>query len=139
MSKKQKRPQVSVCLCVVKDGKVLLHKRKGGTSDKHWGFAGGHLEFGEEFEEAALRELAEEAGPIVVTKPEFWAVANTIYDDRHYIVIIMKANWLYGKEKVMEPDKCYCWDWFDWNKLPKPLLAGNQYLVDNGFTLLNDI
>ena len=134
MSKKQKeRPQIGVCLCVIKDDKVLLHKRKGGPCDKQWGFAGGHLEFGEQFEEAALRELAEEAGPIAVSQPEFWTVANTIYDDRHYVLIIMKSNWLYGKPKVMEKDKCYCWEWFKWDDLPKPLLAGNQHLVDIGF------
>ena len=75
-----KEPQVGVCLCIVRDKKVLLHKRKGGHSDGHWAFPGGHLEFGETFEKGALRELKEEAGrSIKTTKPEFWTVANTIY------------------------------------------------------------
>lgn len=129
-----KRPKVGVCLCVVKDGKVLLHRRKGGHSDGTWAFPGGHLEFGESFEEGALRELAEEAGPIKTTKPKFWAAANTIFNEgkKHYVLIMMKANWVSGKATVMEPKKCYEWQWFDWDELPSPLLAGNQWLVDNG-------
>lgn len=131
----KKRPKVGVCLCVIRDGKVLLHKRKGGNSHGTWAFPGGHLEFGEEFAEGALRELAEEAGPIITTEPEFWTVANTLCsDDKHYVLIIMKANWISGEAKVMEPHKCFCWEWHSWDDLPSPLLAGNQDLVDRGLS-----
>ena len=133
-----KEPQVGVCLCIVRDGKVLLHKRKGGHSEGHWAFPGGHLEFGESFEKGALRELKEEAGrAIKTTPPEFWTVANTIFkkQDKHYVLIVMKADWVSGEAKVMEEDKCYCWEWFAWDDLPKPLLKGNQWLVDHGFQI----
>ena len=49
---------------VDKAGRILLQER-----DEHpridpekWGFAGGHVEPGEEFEQAAYRELEEETG-----------------------------------------------------------------------------
>lgn len=136
MSKKQP-PKVGVCLCIVRDGKILLHKRKGGHSDGSWAFPGGHLEYGESFVEGALRELAEEAGPIEVTEPQFWTVANTVYEQqkKHFVLIIMKCEWISGEAQVMEPTKCYCWEWFDWNNLPQPLLKGNQHCVDVGLTI----
>ena len=127
----KKRPKVGVCLCVVRDDKVLLHKRKGGSSDGVWSFPGGHLEFGESFEKGALRELAEEAGPIKTTKPELWTICNTIYKDqkKHYVVVVMKAEWIVGEAVIMEPKKCYVWDWFSWDDLPKPLMEGIKDLV----------
>ena len=131
---KKERPKVGVCICIEKDGKYLLHERNGGHSHGSWAFPGGHLEYGESFEEGALRELAEEAGPIEVANVRFWTAANTIYENerKHYVLIILKADWVSGEAVVMEPDKCLQWDWFSWDNLPTPLLLGNQLLVDHG-------
>jgi len=130
-----KKPKVGVCLCILRDGKILFHKRKGGSSHDSWAFPGGHLEYGETFEEAALRELSEEAGPIITTTPELWTVSNTVYGDKkHYVVVFMKANWISGETKVMEPNKCQCWEWFSWDNLPSPLLAGTQDLIDRSLS-----
>ncbi len=139
----KKRPKVGVCLCLIRDGKVLLHKRKGGHSDGVWAFPGGHLEYGETFEKGALRDLhgqdahrclAEEAGKFKVSKPEFWTVSNTVYKDhrKHYVVIVMRSEWISGEAEVMEPSKCYCWEWFAWDNLPSPLMLGIQDLVNRG-------
>lgn len=120
-------------MCVERDGKILLHKRKGGHSHGSWAFPGGHLEFGESFVDGALRELAEEAGPIQTTMPEFWTVANSVFGDRkHYVVIFMRAEWVSGEAQVMEKSKCQCWEWFRLSELPSPLMAGIQELVDKG-------
>ncbi len=129
-----KRPKIGVCICIVRDGKILLHKRKGGHSPGFWAFPGGHLEYGESFEDAALREMAEEAGPLKVTKPEFWTVANTVYKDakKHFVCIFMKATWISGEAKVMEPSKCERWEWFPWTELPEPLMLGIQDLRRRG-------
>jgi ADP-ribose pyrophosphatase YjhB (NUDIX family) len=48
----------------MRDGKILLHKRNGGSFHGLWAFPGGHLENGESFIQGSLRELEEEAGPI---------------------------------------------------------------------------
>jgi 8-oxo-dGTP pyrophosphatase MutT (NUDIX family) len=48
------------CVIVLNDeGHILLQKR---TDSRDWGTIGGSLELGESFEEAAARELFEEAG-----------------------------------------------------------------------------
>lgn len=132
-------PQVGIALLIRKEGKVLLHKRKGKHAGGTYAFPGGHLEGWETFEGAALRELAEEAGAIQVTMPQFWTVANTrFYDEgKHYVCIFMISDWISGEAKTMEPDKNEGWDWFDWNHLPEPLMLGLQNLVDlamNPFT-----
>lgn len=59
-----KRPLVDIGLFVLKDGRVMLHKRN--HTPRVWAFPGGHLEEWESFEECALRELKEEAGDIIV-------------------------------------------------------------------------
>ena len=50
------RPKVGVGVIVVKEGKVLLQRRRGAHGEGTWGFPGGHLEFKESWEECAKRE-----------------------------------------------------------------------------------
>lgn len=128
------QPLVGVTTLVLRDRKVLLHKRKGKHAPGMWAGPGGHLELFEDIKVAALRELAEEVGPdMVITEPAFWTVSNTkFYDEgKHYVVIIMVANWVSGEAVVMEPDKCECWGWYDWDSLPEPLMPGLQDLKNH--------
>lgn len=131
------RPMVGVGLCVKRGNKVLLHKRKGNHAPGTWAFAGGHLELFESFEAAALRELAEEAGPITVRYPKLWTCVNTFFfsERKHYVVVIMIAEWLSGEPVIMEPDKCEEWRWCDWNYLPSPLMEGLQILKNQELKL----
>lgn len=132
-------PRVGIALLIRKEGKVLLHKRKGKHAPGYWAFPGGHLEGWETFEEAATRELEEEAGDVEVTPPQYWTIANTrFYDEgKHYVCIFMISDWISGEATLMEPDKNEGWEWFDWDDLPSPLMLGLQSLVErsmNPFT-----
>ena len=129
------RPLVGLALCVVRGSKVLLHMRKGSHAADMWAFPGGHLEMWESWEECALRELKEEAGKIVVTTPKFWTAKNTFFqkDKKHYVVIFMLSHWKSGQATVEEPNKCECWEWFDWyDNMPSPLMPGIKMLVAEG-------
>ena len=56
----EKRPYIGVAVIVVREGRVLLGKRKNAHGAGTWQFPGGHLEYGESIEDCARRELFEE-------------------------------------------------------------------------------
>jgi 8-oxo-dGTP diphosphatase len=127
-------PRVGICIVIRKEGRVLIHKRKGKHAGGTWAFPGGHLEKWETWEGCALREMKEEAGDLEVSPPKFWTARNTMFRDegRHYVVICMVSDWIAGEAEVMEPTKCECWEWHPWDDLPSPLMQGLQKLKDDG-------
>ncbi len=129
------RPKVGLGVCVVKDGQVLLGQRLHTTHGQgSWCFPGGHLEFGESWEDCARREVAEESG-LQIGQPTFIVCTNDIFpeENKHYITIYMQAAWQAGEPKVLEPDKMVKWDWFDWEELPTPLFIPMQNLLKSGY------
>ena len=58
----EQKPKAGVGIMVLKDGKVLLGKRKGSHGEGEYAFPGGHLEYMESFEDCAKREVREECG-----------------------------------------------------------------------------
>lgn len=128
------RPKVGVGVCVVKDGKVLLGQRLNAHGDGTWSFPGGHLEFGESFEDCAKREVVEETS-IGISEPTLITCTNDIFkkENKHYITIYMKADWISGKPQAVEPDKMVEWEWFEWDNLPSPLFLPIQNLIKTGF------
>lgn len=124
------RPKVGLGVIVIKDGKVLLGKRKNAHGEGTWCFPGGHLEFGESWEACARREVAEEAG-INIKDLKFLTATNDIFEqeEKHYITIIMISQYDSGEVKIMEPEKCEGWEWFDWEALPSPLFLPTQNLI----------
>ncbi len=55
-------PTVGVMGILIRDGKVLLGKRRRGNFKGQWCFPGGHVEWDEDVYEAARREFVEETG-----------------------------------------------------------------------------
>ena len=46
----EERPKVGMGVFVLKDGKILMQRRKGAHGSGTWCLPGGHLEFNEEFD-----------------------------------------------------------------------------------------
>jgi len=116
-------PRVGVGIVVIRDGKMLLGKRKGAHGAGKWSFAGGHLEFGEAVEQCALRELAEETGLKAVSVQMGPWVNDIIEENKHYVTLFVVVDKFEGVLQLLEPDKCEGWQWFDWNSLPTPLFT----------------
>lgn len=81
---------------------------------------GGHLEFGESFEQCAAREVEEETG-LKVKNIEFLTATNDVMesDGRHYVTVFMVCEREDETQEavVMEVDKCEVWEWCEWSRL----------------------
>lgn len=98
-----------------------MGKRKGSHGSGTWSVPGGHLEFGETWEEAATREVLEETG-IKIKNVSFLAATNDVMkENKHYISVWMTADFAGGTPQIMEPDKWVDQGWYDIKKLPSPL------------------
>ena len=119
----ERRPKVGVGVLVFKDGKLLLGQRKNAHGAGEFAGPGGHVEFGETFEECAQREVREETG-IEIKNIRVIGLSNLIWSDRQYADVAVAADWASGEPKVCEPDKCASWDWYDLEKLPENIFGG---------------
>jgi len=127
----EQRPKVGIGVMIFKDGKILLGKRKGSHGEGEYSFPGGHLEYMESFADGARREIMEEAG-IEVKNIRFEYVANiTHYAPKHYVHLGLIADWASGEPRIMEPNKCDGWDWYDLDDLPKPMFQECTLAVEN--------
>lgn len=108
---------------VVKDGLVLIGKRKGSHGAGQWAWPGGHLEYMESFVDCAKREVREETG-IEINNVRFLRLMNLKkYAPRHYVDVGLIADLQSGEPRIMEPEKVEAWEWRDMNNLPEPLFA----------------
>ncbi|MBL8913644.1 MAG: NUDIX domain-containing protein [Archangium sp.] len=119
----EERPRVGIGVLVMKDGKLLLGKRRGSHGAGEYASPGGHLEHLESFADCAAREVREETG-LEVTNLRFLRVLNTIsYAPKHYIDLAFACDWVSGEPTAREPDKIESWNWYALDALPAPLFA----------------
>jgi len=129
MEKEKNRPKVGVGVVTIKEGKVLLGKRKGAHGGGSWAPPGGHLEFGESLEACAARELEEEAG-LKALSFQTGPWTNDIFENgKHYLTLFVFVHEFEGEPKLLEPEKCEGWQWFDWDTLPSPLFPSVSALI----------
>lgn len=122
-NQKELRPKVGVGVMIMKDGKVLLGKRKGSHGAGEYAWPGGHFEYMESFEQCAKRETVEETG-MEIENIRFLRLLNLkVYAPKHYVDIGLIADWKSGEPKIMEPDKTEGWDWYDIDNLPGTLFS----------------
>jgi 8-oxo-dGTP diphosphatase len=116
------RPKCGVGALILKNGKVLLGKRKNSHGAGSYGSGGGHLEYGESFETALVREIREETG-LEIENVRFLCISNFMVDTKHYVDVAFLADWKSGEPTVTEPDKFEGWDWYDIKNVPSPLFG----------------
>ena len=130
----QDKPQIGIGVILRRENKVLLGLRKNAHGEGTWSFPGGHLEFGEDVEGCAIREVLEETGAriTIVRRGPF---TNDMFkkERKHYVTLFIIADYESGVVEVRERDKCDRWDWFEWEHLPQPLFLPIQNLLKTGF------
>lgn len=119
-------------------GEVLLGKRhedpNKADSELHgegtWTMPGGKLEYGESFEEGAMRETKEETG-ITLKNIKVLCVNNDKNEHAHYVTIGLFSDDFEGEPRVMEPDEITEWKWHNLENLPKKLFFPSARVLKN--------
>ncbi|MBI2032553.1 MAG: NUDIX domain-containing protein [Candidatus Levybacteria bacterium] len=123
---------------LIKRGKILLGKRhpdpdkadSAFRSSGEWCLPGGKLDYGETFEEGAIREVKEETG-ITIKNPQVISVHNCKNEYAHFVTVGLVARSWKGKAQVMEPDEIIEWEWFGLKKLPYPRYFPSFEVIEN--------
>lgn len=119
----EQKIKVGIGVMILKDGKVLLGKRKESHGAGEYAWPGGHMEYMESFEECAKREVREETG-MEIQNIRFLRLLNLkAYFPKHFVDIGLVADWKSGEPKIIEPDKTEGWSWYEMNNLPEPLFG----------------
>ena len=127
------RPMVGIGVIIQNsDNQILIGKRKGSHAP-FFSIPGGHLELGESFEEAAIKEVFEETG-LIIKNPKVFCVTNNLRtyrnEGKHYVSICLFANDYSGRLTAMEKDKCESWDWFSLDEIPQPHFDASEFTIE---------
>ncbi len=127
-----KRPKVGVGIIIEnQEGQILIGKRKGSHAP-YYSIPGGHIEMGETFEAAAIKEVEEETG-LKIKNPQVFSVTNNLrtYEQEsiHSVSINLYANDFEGIPRVMENDKCEAWHWMNPTEIPQPHFDASEFAI----------
>ncbi|CAF0950704.1 unnamed protein product [Adineta ricciae] len=135
------RPLVGIAVLAVYPNRypncVLISQRLASHGKGGYQLPGGHLEYGESFEECAQRELKEETN-LSASSFRLVHVTNTVFppqdgQSKHYVTLFMKTILDDDSAlKCMEPEKNSEWTWTKWHDLKtKTLFAPLEQAVND--------
>lgn len=112
-------------LYLVREERILLIRRVNtGYQDGQYAPVAGHVEKGEDFIAAMIREAREEVG-LTLSSADL-RVAHIMYrlaaPEPERIAAFVVADKWQGEPAIMEPDKCDDLQWFDLDVLPANMI-----------------
>lgn len=112
------------------DGAVLLGYRDKPGESPCWCLPGGHVEAGESFETAAVREIAEETGITELQCLDMLAVIQHLNSSVSLATGAVLATVQQDAEAlVLEPEVFTEWRWFSPSAIPTPLFPASQAVL----------
>ncbi|MFD5326752.1 NUDIX hydrolase [Streptomyces sp. NPDC127092] len=131
-SDERPRPVVGVgALLLRADGAVLIGHRIKRGEEPSWCLPGGSVEPGETFEEAAVRETAEECGLDEVTDARVFTVALHTGSGRTHVTagVLARVDTPDAVPTTPEPEVFDRWVWASPEELPAPLFPASAALL----------
>jgi len=129
-------------LCLIQDGNRILLQNRVKKDWQGYTLPGGHVEPGESFVDAVIREMKEETG-LDILKPRLVGIKQFPIEDGRYIVLLFKTECFSGQ--VVSSDEGEM-EWVEYDRLSDietvddledllkvfndPRLTEFQYLVD---------
>jgi len=124
-----KSPKITVDGIIIKDGEILLVKRKNDPFKGKWALPGGFVEYGEKTEDAVVREVLEETGLKATVYKTIGVYSDPNRDPRgHTITVVYKLDIKGGKLK--SGDDASDAKFFDVNQLPELSFDHNK-IIEN--------
>ena len=123
-------PGVGCGAAIVRDGLLLLVKRRRPPEAGCWSLPGGKVDFGERVEDAIVREIGEEIGVRVALLQPLGVVQMVGLDDQHWVSPIHLAEIVAGEPENREPRKHEAILWAPLDAPPSPLaLAAREAIA----------
>jgi len=129
-------------LCLIQDGDRLLLQNRVKADWKGYTLPGGHVEPGESFVDAVVREMKEETG-LDILQPRLVGIKQFPRDGGRYIVLLFKTEHFSGELVSSDEGEM---EWVEYERLPElntvadlgdmlrvfndPALTEFQYLID---------
>lgn len=123
------RPLVGIGVIIERNGKILIGERTNSHGAGSFQIPGGHLEFGESFEDCAKREAGEETGLNDIVIKKIISVGNDIAYGKHYVSIGMLAESLAGEPTNPEPEKSCAWQWYEPKDIPENMFLHSKKVI----------
>jgi 8-oxo-dGTP pyrophosphatase MutT (NUDIX family) len=125
---------------ILKEGKLLLTRRSAAIREGgKWCLPGGHVELGEPWSLAMIREVSEETGLLVVkscllgvySDPDLTVTPNPYYGGFHgqFVVATFLVTEFQGE--VCPNQEVDAWGWFGLEDLPTPMLRSHPIRVQD--------
>lgn len=123
-------------------GALLLGERIGSHGAATFATPGGHLEYGEEWNECGAREVKEETNLDLVTPLSHVYTTNALFPEshKHYVTLFLKGAVSASSAPLQtcEPHKCKGWEWITLADLRKQYREGKIQVFNTLKPLLED-
>ena len=100
-------------LCLLQDGNKILLQNRVKEDWKGYTFPGGHVEPGESFVDAVVREMKEETG-LTICAPHLVGIKHFPIENGRYIVLLFKSTGYNGELVSSDEGEM---EWIDIDKL----------------------